>query len=512
MPKILSKIVTGIRGVISPETQVSDTKTEPLYLSQVERDRRESYLIAKAYYNPSPKGLYQTKVDDTNYLHSLREWSTNALYGNKAYGAEMWGAFNPSTRIVETDVAAQMNEFEPTGIRVWNEGGEVNKDLTQFSHDVFDENGFEAFFQRLFTVSSSQRDGYVRDELDPKMSTKIKLHVLEPSIVFPVFQGYTQIPIAYKIQYDTSLIIDMSVEPSQYEETPNKSFYQLITDRGVATKLDGKFQDDRSYIYNFPELPIVHFPFYRIDDFFGTNSVQGIYEDIDRINTVYTMMWLQAKRMLHPYLIAKNCDISTLPAPGDASKLLKLTDTENMTADISILSFPIDESFFKLLDSAIESMEKKLNHFSIFRSMASMTAGQQDVNRFGVFENGERKIERVQSQNIQNLVNNFLMLSGKTTKRMKVTVEMGSVVGDDPLAILEQIALEFELIGKPGPVMARALNNLRYTETEQEEIKAALKEMAEKEGLNKPGARTQERLQSRIDARDARNQEQEAAQ
>ena len=260
------KAYTKDENYASLYTAISTDKSKPNYLSASEIERRKHYIIRASYYLPGKDGLYQTEIGDGEYLSDLRYWTSDSQLPVNYYPPEMWGAFNPVPRVVNLDVAALMNEFEPDGIQVLQEDGETTDDaLTEFVRKVFQENGFFSFFTRLFTLSGSMGDAYVHiTHGESAAEPEYMLNILPADIVFPVLDfnhRFTERAIRLLYNIDTTLNDDED-NPHLYSEQETE-YYAVMTKSGFSVYLDGEHRPEYDVEYTSGIIPVVHFPILR---------------------------------------------------------------------------------------------------------------------------------------------------------------------------------------------------------------------------------------------------------
>ena len=485
--------------------QVDDTRQESQKLSPTEKERFLLYIIRSAYYQVGKDGLYLTKLVGDNPLHEMRKWSIKPEYGNPNYPDHMAGLFNPVPRLVDTDVAALMNEFTPEGITVYQEDGEnIDEALTEKSRNRLIENDFYLFFQRLWTVAASQADNYVICRPDDTMQNGIRLTTMPGQCVFPVLKPDDRMTeAAFRIAYTVD-VGSFAPGMEMFTESGEVDYLQIITPYNQQTTLDGDIVEDMTYEYKHPPLlPVVHFPFQVYDDYYGFTSFDCIMEDIDRINYMYSALYQMFRRELEPQILLTGATVGTKGFRLGETHVHEMPEGASATT----LDFKLDTAKLTAIKDIIENVKEKIPHYSIFRqtaSMASLSAESFNV-RYGVFLSYEHKLERVQASNISKLINTMNWVAGDITRFRRVDVNLGPPISPGIVEQLAEVKAEIDTLGTSEVVIEKAVNRLgNYTPEEVEVIKQDYAQM--KEAATKPKS-SGNPIMDRINARRSANNE-----
>ena len=455
-------------------------REKPSYLTNTEDERRKTYVIRASYYNPGMEGLYRTPTADNQYLYNMREWTNDSTIANRAYPKEMISYFNPARKLVDTDVAALMNELTPQGIKIPD-----SEQMTEFIHQVFRENNFFYLMQKLFTLPAVQGDAYCRVIEDSEKKSGIRLQVYPADGVYPILDTQQiEKEQAIRIYYDLTLIKNENpTKPHMFTEYPAAPHYEALMPEGRVLEVDGVVEEEESWSYN-GKIPMVHFPHMVFDDYFGLPTIPNdVLDDIDHINFLYTSMWMQAKRMFFPQILLKGIRLQEDMKLG----MTKTHEVPDPQASVEVINFPIDSSYLQFLKDSIETVRQKLPHYEVEQmqtSRAAMTKESQE-SRFGTFINYEKRVENCHKNSIEKLVNTILAVAKKTPSDVEVDIEMGSPISEAVSNQLDRINQEIEIFGRNPATIERGLDTLHMEPEEKEVIMKANEDAITEEKDNK---------------------------
>ena len=458
-------VATSQAGSNGSGTGIVDTRLhEPKYLHEEEQRRREQYIIRGMYYNPGKDGLYRSQMSDSSYLRNLKTWTNETGIAWPYYPYEMWGAYCPVRNVVDTDSSALMNEFTLDSIQVDDE-----EMLTNWVHDVLRENNFMMSVRRAFKLSGVHADSYYRVDQDETKQNKIALRLYPADQIFPLLSSRDVMKAdSFRIYSKKNEAVSNPDRPHVYNTVQVREHYELIKPEGFQYYVDDQLEEEGDY----PNvIPIVHFFHSQVDDYFGIPVCDShILESIDRINFMFTALWMRSKRLLHDQILTKGWD-------GTSSVMLGQTyvyPLPDPNMSMEVVQFPMPAGYIEFLKLAIDTLKNQLPHFQVQGSQETRAGMSSDSvkARYGPYITYGREIQSTAQVNIETLVKTILVMGGKIKRpdEVKVNVNMGNVISEDVESKLNAMEKEQKLLGDGAPVKRRFMQELKVPQEDQDEI------------------------------------------